>query len=140
MLVSGLPFKRSKDEKIPKALLCHRPWGIFIGLAGTLLGVTFLAFNLDLIQSFPFIDFENWWGIFILIAALGGLITAILLLTGSHSILMVVINIAASTIIAFTGIVALFNLDWKLINIAFPILLILAGIWLIVGFGKRKDQ
>jgi hypothetical protein len=140
MLISGLPFRRPEDEKTPRALLCHRPWGIFIGLAGTLLGATFLAFNLELIQTFPFIDFENWWGLYILIAALGGLITAILLLTGGHSILLVVINLAASAIIALTGIVAIYNLDWNLINIAFPILLILAGIWLIIGFGKRKDQ
>jgi len=140
MLIGGLPFNRPEDERTPTALLCHRPWAIFVGLSGTLLGLTFLGFNLNLIQSFPLFDFENWWGIFILIAAVGGIITAFFLITGGHSILLVVINLAASAVIAFTGIVALYNLGWNLINLAFPIILILAGIWLIVGFGRRRDQ
>jgi hypothetical protein len=140
MMISGLPFKRPKDEKIPGALLLHRPWMIFLGLSGTLLGITFLGFNLDVIQSFPIIDFENWWGIFIIIPALGGLITAFLLLMGRHSILLVVLNLAASALITFTGIVAIYSLDWNLLRMVGPTILILVGIWLIVSFGFRKGQ
>jgi hypothetical protein len=138
MFVGGFPFKRPGDENIPGALLRHRPWAMFIGLAGTLLGLTFLGFNLDLIETFPFFDFENWWGIYILIAALGGLVTALLLLVGRHSIFLVALNLAGAAVVAFTGVVALYNLNWDLLNLAFPILMILAGIWLIVGLRGRK--
>jgi hypothetical protein len=140
MMIGGLPFKRPEDETTPTALLCHRPWMIFFGLSATLLGLTFLGFNLDTIQSFPYINAENWWGIFIMIPALGGLITAFLLIMGRHSVLLAVINLAASALIAFTGIVALYSLDWNLINMAAPVILILAGIGLIIGFGDRKGR
>jgi hypothetical protein len=139
MFVGGLPFKRPEDEGIPGALLSHRPWAIFIGLAGTLLGLTFLGFNLGLIETFPFFDFENWWGIYILIGALGGLVTALLLMVGSHSIFLVVLNLAGAAVVAFTGMVALYDLDWDLLNLAFPILLILAGIWMIASFSGKKQ-
>jgi hypothetical protein len=79
-------------------------------------------------------------GVIILILALGGLATAFFLLMSRHSILLAVQNLTASADIAFTGIVALYNLDWQLINLTFPFILILVGIWLIVGFGARKDQ
>jgi len=138
MFVGGFPFNRPGDERIPGALLSHRPWAIFTGLAGTLLGLTFLGFNLGLIETFPFFDFENWWGIYILMAALGGLATALLLFVGRHSIFLATLNLAAAAVVAFAGIVALYNLDWELLNLAFPILMILAGIWLIVGLRGRK--
>jgi len=140
MFIGGFPFKRPEDESVPGALLSHRPWAIFIGLSGTLLGLTFLAFNLNLIESFPFLDFENWWGLFILMAALGGLVTAIRLLVDRQSVILVVINLAAVATIAFTGIVVLYNLDWNLLNMVFPIILILAGIWLIASIPGRKSQ
>ena len=140
MFIGGLPFKRPEDARTPAALLCHRPWAIFIGLAGTLLGLTFLGFNLNLIASTPILGFDNWWGIFILIAALGGLVTAILLVVGGHSIFLVLINLAAAAVAAFTGIVALYKLDWNLLRLAYPIMMILAGIWLILSFSGKKNR
>jgi hypothetical protein len=140
MFISGLPFKRPEDERTPGALLCHRPWAIFIGLSGTLLGLTFLGFNLNLIETFPIFGFENWWGIFILIAGLGGFVTAFLLVVGRYSIFLVLINLTAAAVVGFTGAVALYNLNWNLIRLAFPIILILVGFWLIVSFNTRKDQ
>jgi len=140
MLVGGLPFERAGDARAPRALLRHRPWPVFIGLSGTLLGLAFLALNLDWIQSLPFADFENWWGIFILIAAPGGLVTALLLLLGRHSALLALINLAAAALVAFAGVVALYNLDWNLISMAAAGLVILVGLSLIVGFGGGKGQ
>ena len=140
MMMGGLPFKRTGDEKTPRALRCHRGWAIFVGLAGTLLGLTFLAFNLNLIESLTFVGFENWWAVYILIAALGGLVTALCLFLGRHSFLLAVINLAAALLVGFAGAVALYNLDWNLIYYAAAILLILAGIWVLVGVGDKKDQ
>jgi hypothetical protein len=140
MLVGGLPFQRAKDAHAPRALLCHRAWTVSIGLAGTLLGGAFLALNLGWIESLPFLELENWWGIFILIAALGGLVTAVCLWAGRHSALLVVINLAAALLVAFTGVVALLSLDWNLISLAAAVVAILAGLALIVGVGVRKSE
>ena len=140
MLVSGLPFRRDGDQKIPPALACHRYWLLGIGLSATLVGLTFLGMNLNLIDGIPFLNLENWWGVFILIPAFGGLLTAICLLIGGKSSVLALLNLAAAAIIAFAGVVAINDLDWNLINMAAPILLILAGIGLIIGFGGKKGR
>jgi hypothetical protein len=138
MLVGGLPFQRQGDTSAPRALLCHRAWMVSIGLSGALLGASFLALNLNLIEAPPFTAFENWWGILILIAALGGPFTALRLWLGRHAGLLIVINLAAAALFAFAGVVALLGLDWDLISIAAAGIAILAGLGLIVGFGDRK--
>jgi len=140
MLVNGLPFSRKGERSLPPALACHRNWALGIGLSATLLGLTFLGMNLDMITGLPFLDVENWWGVFILIPALGGLLTMVCLLIGGHSTLLSLINLAAAALVGFIGVVAMYDLDWKLINIATPILLILVGIGLIVGFGGEKGE
>jgi len=140
MLVSGLPFNRAEDDEVPAALLCHRPWGIFFGLSASLLGIRFLGFDLGIIENLPFVDVQNWWGVYILIPALGGLVTALLLIIGSHSIVLVMINLALAAVIVLTGMVALLGLDWNLMNMTLPIILILVGIGLMFGFGKRSQE
>ncbi len=140
MLISGLPFHRREDDVVPAALLCHRPWGIFIGLSAILLGLRFLGVDLGIIESIPFFDVQNWWGIYILIPALGGLTTALLLLIGGHSIMLVMINLALAAVIALTGLVALLGLNWELMNLTAPIILILVGLGLIFGFGEKRDR
>lgn len=137
-LISGLPFSRPQDVKVPTALLQHRPWPFFIGLSALLLGITYLGRNLDLFDARSLIPFENWWGVFILIAAIGGLVTAIQLAIGRHSILLILVNLAASAAITMAGIVAVFELDWSLMDMVFPVILILVGIGLLVGFGSRR--
>jgi hypothetical protein len=129
-----------KEEKIPQALILHRPWSFFIGVSATLLGVTFQLRNLGIIENIPFLPFDNWWGVFILIPALGGLVTAGMLLAGGHSPILALLNLAAAVLVVFAGFVALYNLDWNLINMAFPILLIVVGIGLIVGFKGKSDK
>jgi hypothetical protein len=140
LLVSGLPIPRPEDDKTPQALLSHRPWMVFVGLSALLLGFVFLRMNLTGDSTFPYFDFENWWGLFILIPALGGLVTAVLLAIGRHSIVLVFINLALAAVVTLTGVIALLGLDWKLMNMTTPIILILVGIGLIVGFGGREDQ
>ena len=140
MTISGLPFPRKGDQKVPPALLCHRSWSLGVGLSAILLGATFLGINLNRIDGLPFLNVENWWGIFILIPSIGGLATMLCLLFGGHSVLLALINLGAAGLIAFAGIVAMLGLDWKLINIAAPLLFILAGIGLIIGFGGKKNE
>jgi hypothetical protein len=139
MLLSGLPFERPGDERVPSVLLRHRSWLIFIGLSATLLGLAYLALNLGLIESLPFAGIKNWWGIFVLIASLGGVVTALRLWAGRSGPLAL-INLAAAALVAFVGVVALYNLDWNLISVAAAILAILVGLGLILGVGGKKDE
>ena len=138
MMISGLPFPRPADVKVPSALLKHRAWPFFIGLSATLLGFTFLGRNLDLYDLTTLIPFEQWWGIFILIPAFGGLFTGLSLLLGRHSIWLVIINFAGAFAVGMAGVVAILELDWKLMNMVTPVVLILAGLALLVGFGDKK--
>ena len=62
-MISGLPFSRPEDVKVPAALLRHRPWPFFIGLSATLLGITFLGRRLELFDLTQLLPFENWWGV-----------------------------------------------------------------------------
>lgn len=139
MFVSGFPFKRPEDDKTPAAVLCHRPWMVFIGLSATLFGFIFLRMNLAY-DSFPYLDFENWWGLFILIPALGGLVTAVLLLIGRHSVVLILINLALAAVITLTGMIAVLGLDWSLMNLTTPMILILVGLGLIFGFGRKPEE
>ena len=140
MMISGLPFPRPQDVRVPDALLKHRAWPFFIGLSGTLLGVTFLGRNLDLFDLTTLIPFENWWGVFILIAALGGIFTGLALLLGRHSFWLAAINFAGAFAAGWAGVVAILNLDWNMMNMVTPVILILAGLALLIGFGDKKGS
>jgi hypothetical protein len=137
-MISGLPFPRPEDIKVPTALLRHRPWPFFIGLSALLLGITFLGRNLDLFDATSLVPFENWWGVFILIAALGGLFTGLLLIIGQHSWILIVVNLAGAAAVGLAGVIAIFELDWGLMDMVTPVILILIGVGLLVGFGRQK--
>ena len=138
MLVGGLPFRRSKEAQAPRVLLDHRPWMVSLGLAGTLLGAAFLALNLGWVESLSFLGLENGWGVSILVAALGGLVTALRLWLGRRSGLLALINLAAAALVAFAGVVALLGLDWNLISIAAAGLAIVVGVGVIAGVGVGR--
>jgi hypothetical protein len=140
LLVSGLPFPRPEDDKAPPALLLHRPWAVFVGLSAFLVGFVFLRMNLTNDYAFPYFQVENWWGLFILITALGGLVTALLLGINRQSIVLVFINLGLAAVVTLTGMIAILNLEWRLMNMTAPLILILVGIGLIVGFGSKDDQ
>jgi hypothetical protein len=139
-LINGFPFARPKEVKVPDWLLRHRPWSFFLGLAGLLLGIVFLARNLDLFEITTLIPFDNWWGVFPLIAALGGVVTAISLGVRGHSFILVLVNLGGAALVAAVGLIAMYNLNWELLNYFFPALLILVGIGMLVGFGSRKGS
>lgn len=139
-LINGFPFARPKEVKVPKAFLRHRPWSFFLGLAAVLLGFAFLGRNLDMFEITTLIPFENWWGVFPLIAALGGVVTAISLAIRGHSFVLVLVNLGGAALVAAVGLIAIYDLNWELLNYFFPALLILVGIGLLVGFGSRKGS
>ena len=53
-------------------------------------------------------------GVPLAIAAIGGLVTGILLLVGQHSLILVAINFAGAAAIGMVGIIAVYELDWNL--------------------------
>ena len=125
---------------MPRALLGHRPWPFFIGLAALLLGLTFLGRNLGVYDLTAFIPFDNWWGVLILIASLGGFGTAILLYIGRQANILVLSSLAGGAIVALVGVIAILDLNWELMNLVTPIILILAGIGLLFGLGRRNTD
>ena len=138
-MISGFSFARPADVKVPEALLRHRPWPFFIGLAAFLLGLTFLGNTMGLIDLTAYIPFENWWGVFVLIGALGGFVSAILLYMGRHPTFLVLLSLAGGAAATLVGVIALLELDWRLMNMVTPIILILAGVGLLFGLGRRSE-
>jgi len=139
MFLSGFPFSRPEDVKVPDMLLRHRPWPLFIGLGALLLGSAFLGQNMGWLNIAAIVPFENWWGIPILIASLGGFGTALMLYLKGHPNFMVMINLAAGAAAGLPAVIAILNLDWRYMNFITPIILILAGLGLLFGLGRRKD-
>lgn len=54
-----MPFARPADIKVPDALLHHRPWSFFIGLAALLVGLAFQGQNLGMFEIGDLIPYEN---------------------------------------------------------------------------------
>ena len=136
--LSGFPFYRPEDVKVPDMLLRHRPWPLFIGLGALVLGAAFLGQNMGWLDIAAIIPFENWWGIPILIASLGGFGTALMLYLKRHPNFMVMINLAAGAAAALPAIIAILNLDWRYMNMVTPIILILAGLGLLIRIGPQE--
>jgi len=139
-MLSGLSFARPEEVKVPQALIRHRPWPFFIGLAALLLGLTFLGRNLGIYDLTAYIPFDNWWGVFVLIASLGGFGTALLLYLGRNANILMLTSLAGGAIVALVGIIAILDLNWELMNLVTPIILILAGLGLLFGLGRRSNE
>lgn len=139
MFLSGMPYSRPADVKVPPALLKHRPWPLFIGLSATLLGLTFLFGRMGMIDPADLIPFDNWWGVFVLLASLGGIVTAIMLYIGKHSNFLAMTNLVGGIIVALVGTIAVFDLDWRYMQYVTPIVLIGGGILLLIGVGRRDS-
>jgi hypothetical protein len=122
-----------------------KPWAVTVGLAATLLGLVFVFSNLGGFDPAMLVPAGlQWWGLFILLAAAGGVLSALLLLARGRSGGLVIANLLAAAVVGLTGAVALLGLDWNLMNLALPILLIVGGAALLLGFfarggGVRKE-
>jgi hypothetical protein len=121
-------------------LLRHRPWSLFIGLGALLLGTGFLGQTMGWLDIAAIVPFENWWGIPILVASLGGFGSALMLYLNRHPNFIVMINLAAGAAATLPAVIALLNLDWRYMNMVTPIILILAGLGLLLGLGRRRKE
>jgi hypothetical protein len=136
MLTGGLaPWHGKRGDA---AIGGHRPWPVVIGLSATLLGLVFLLSGLGRLDPNMLVPAGyNWWGLFILLAAAGGVLSALLLLAQGQSGALVIGNLLAAAVVGLTGAIALLGWDWNLMNLVLPIALIAGGVALLLGFGRR---
>ena len=66
--------------------------------------------------------------------------TALLLYLGRHANALVLSSLAGAAIVALVGIIAILVLDWALMNMVVPIILVLAEIGLLFGLGRRSSE
>jgi len=125
--VGAFPLGQSGEGFIARASRSFQAWQFGIGVSATLLGVTFLLRNFGLF--YPENYLLNWWGVFILIPALGGLISTIRLLVEKKGFSIgVLANLVATIVVAVVGVAALLGLNW---NLVWPLILIGVGIVII---------
>jgi hypothetical protein len=110
---------------------------LWVGASVMLLGATFLANNLNLINLHTLFGAFAWWGFFILIPGIGALINALVVFVKSDNHLSI-----ASQGLFFLGLVicavaalALFGLNWNLLA---PIMIIAIGIGFLVSYMVRR--
>lgn len=135
VFTSGMFRWRTGEQEAPPALSAHRWWLIFLGLSAFFFGWVFLGINLDLlILSNP-----NWWGLFILGSAVGGVFATLQLITSRQSMALVLINLVLTAVVILTGMVAFLGLGWELMRLAAPIALILMGVGFLLGRSNQKE-
>ena len=138
-LLNSLPFPQAENASIPESILFHRGWSFFIGLGALVLGFGFLGLNLGWFDTVPYIPFEQWWGVPILIAAFGGVFTAARLLFAGKSIWLVGTNLVFAFAAGLAGVVAILDMDWETMQYVAPAVLVLAGIAFIMRGAARKE-
>lgn len=139
-VINSLPLPQGEDVSMPESLLFHRGWSFFIGLGALVLGFGFLGLNLGWFESVPFIPFAQWWGVPILIAALGGLFTAGRLLISGKSFWLAGLNLIFAFAAGLAGTIAIFELDWDVMNYVTPVVLIVAGLAVLFRRPAEKSR
>ena len=110
---------------------------LWVGVSVMLLGATFLANNLDLINLHTMFGSVQWWGIFILIPGVGALLNALIVfvMSDNHLTLAVQGLFVLGLVICAVASLALLGLDWNLLG---PIIVIAIGIGFLVRFMVRR--
>jgi hypothetical protein len=134
IFLNGFPLPGSKEFERPYHMRIYRPWSAWIGLGGIILGVGFLSHNLGILDPSQY--YSRWWALPILIPALGGIVTElVLILRGKMFGFASFGNVIATLVFAVTGLIAFFGLDW---NYLWPIFLIGIGLIILVGVTKNS--
>jgi len=128
IFINGFPDKQSGDAF--RGLIGFSVW---CGAAMMLLGATFLANNLKLINLETLFGTFRWWGIFILIPGVGAIINGLVvflkggnrLTWASQALLMLGLVITAVAALVLLG------LDWNLLG---PIIVIAIGVGFLTSY------
>jgi hypothetical protein len=110
---------------------------LWAGASVMLLGATFLASNLGLINLHAMFGTLQWWGIFILIPGIGALLNSIVLFIQSDKQVTLAVQglFILGLVICSVAALALLGLDWNLLA---PVLVIAVGIGFLVRYWVRR--
>lgn len=114
----------------------YQPWAILTGLGAITLGTGFLLKNLAIYD--PATLMTNWWGLTIFFPAAGGLISAIVAVQKrGHLDWIFWSNLIVAVCVAIVALVAVLGLSW---NILGPVIIIVIGLGLLLGFQRPSDR
>jgi hypothetical protein len=103
-------------------------------LSAAILGLSFLLRNTT--NFAPELILPNWWAVFILIPAIGGLINGLRLLAIRRGFgVETIVNLVGALIFALVGIISLFGITWDILT---PIILIGLGVLFLLSMFVRK--
>lgn len=115
----------------------YQPWLISVGLGALALGFGFLLWGLEVFD--PTTLHPRWWAFTIMIAALGGLLALVFPGNRERGSGFVVINLAASAIVAAQGLIL--AMGWLNGDAFTPSILIIAGVALLaLQFFRRRRE
>jgi hypothetical protein len=112
-------------------------FSLWAGASIMLLGATFLANNLSLINLHSLFGSFQWWGIFILIPGIGALFNALMVFIRSdnHVTLAAQGFFILGLVICAVSALVLLGLDWNLLA---PIMVIAVGIGFLTSYMVRR--
>ena len=129
MVSAALPLTVA-DRSRGRAAQVTMPWLGFAGLGVVALGLGFLGRNLGWYD--PAVWRSDWWAATLLAPAVGGLVSAVLLLVKDGRFSgAVLVSLAASAVMAVPALAALSNWGWDLVA---PLGMIAAGVVLLAGY------
>lgn len=110
--------------------------GLVGGLIVIGIGVVFLLNNFGI--SFGFMEYHNWWALFILIGAAGPLTCAVQRYRAHGRMDGVILHslVSAATIVA-VALMFLLDLSW---NLWWPLFVIFGGLWMLANNWKRDSS
>lgn len=123
----------ARDQPPGFAMHYYRPWAGWIGFSAALFGSVYLLRNLGIFRPEGYLIY--WWAVFLLIPAVGGLVSTILLVHLEGFGLWTVAYLVIVLSFGVVGVIALLGLNWNLLS---PILLIAIGIIMMVSILLRQ--
>ncbi|HVC28647.1 MAG TPA: DUF5668 domain-containing protein [Gammaproteobacteria bacterium] len=119
----------------PKFRHNHRS-GLIMGLIVIAIGVLFLLKNFGILL--PFMQYHNWWALFILIGAVGPLSYALQRYRSQNKLDGVVLHsLVSAAAIVTVALFFLLELDW---NRWWPLFIVFGGLWMLANDWKRDSQ
>jgi lipoprotein signal peptidase len=109
--------------------------GLAAGLVVIAIGVFFLLDNFGI--SFGFMQYHNWWALFILIGAVGPLTYAVQRYRAQGKLDGVALHSLVSAVAIVTiALVFLLDLSW---NLWWPLFIIYGGLWMLANNWRRDS-
>lgn len=114
----------------------HHHWGgIGMGLVVIAIGLVFLMHNFGI--RLPFMEYRNWWALFILVAAVGPVSHALQRFRAQGRIDKgVLCSLLSASAIVLVAMMFLLDLSWDL---WWPLFIIYGGLWMLVRGGNGKS-